>query len=164
MKNADFGHQTALFENLSQKMPIFAPRRHFQTILSEKRPILLLLLKKSLKNVDFEEKIYRNENLAIALLVTLRKFKGIKIQEEYNQNTRRIQPKYKKNTRVIQEEYQKNTRRMQPKYKKKTRRIQGEYNENTTIIQPKHQKNTITLYLTIGLKVFLTTEKMCFFT
>ena len=41
--------------------------------------------------MDFEEKIYRNENLAIALLVTLRKFKGIKIQEEYKGNTRRIQ-------------------------------------------------------------------------
>ena len=63
--------------------------------------------------MDFEEKIYRNEDLAIALLVTLRKFKGIKIQEEYNQNTRRIQGEYKKNTRGIQEEYNQNTRRIQ---------------------------------------------------
>jgi len=77
--------------------------------------------------MDFEEKIYRNENLAIALLVTLRKFKGIKIQEEYNQNTRRIQGEYKKNTMRIQEEYNQNTRRIQPKYKKNTRIILEEY-------------------------------------
>ena len=63
--------------------------------------------------MDFEEKIYRNENLAIALLVTLRKFKGIKIQEEYNQNTRRILEEYKKNATKIQEENKENTRRIQ---------------------------------------------------
>ena len=74
--------------------------------------------------MDFEEKIYRNENLAIALLVTLRKFKGIKIQEEYNQNTRRIQPKYKKNTTKIQEEYKKNATKIQEENKENTRRIQ----------------------------------------
>ena len=65
--------------------------------------------------MDFEEKIYRNENLAIALLVTLRKSKGIKTQEEYNQNTRRIQGEYQKNTRRIQWEYNENTRIIQPK-------------------------------------------------
>jgi hypothetical protein len=42
----------------------------FLKILSEKRPILTLLLKKSLKDMDFEEKSYRNENLAIDLLLT----------------------------------------------------------------------------------------------
>ena len=29
LKNADFGHQMALFENLSEKMQFFAPRRPF---------------------------------------------------------------------------------------------------------------------------------------
>ena len=47
----------------------------FLKILSEKRPILTLLLKKSLKDMDFEEKSYRNENLAIDLLLTFWKFK-----------------------------------------------------------------------------------------
>jgi hypothetical protein len=47
LKNADFGHQMALFENLSETMQFFAPRRRFfRKMLSGKEPILTLLSKK----------------------------------------------------------------------------------------------------------------------
>ena len=54
---------------------VYRQMAFFLKILSEKRPILTLLLKKSLKDMDFEEKSYRNENLSIDLLLTFWKFK-----------------------------------------------------------------------------------------
>ena len=56
VKNADFGHQTTHFENLSEKMRIFAPRRLFLKILSKEKQILTLLLKKAWKTWILKKK------------------------------------------------------------------------------------------------------------